>query len=172
MKTVVTKVGAAVAAVCLVALPTGCSDDDGGSSSSKSPSASGGINTVNSRGVGLGTVLVDTTGRTLYLFEADTSGTSTCTGACAVVWPPAQASGQPTAGGDAKSNLLGTTPRPDGSLQVTYNNHPLYLFQGDLQPGDTRGQGLDQFGAKWYVLDVDGNSITKNATPTGGGGGY
>ncbi|HSA53538.1 MAG TPA: hypothetical protein VLH10_25930 [Yinghuangia sp.] len=153
-----------------MALSSACSDDDGSSSSTNSPSASVGIGTVDSASVSLGKILVGPGGRTLYMFEADTSGVSTCTGDCAAVWPPLPAVGQTTTGGDAKSELLGTTTRPDGAQQVTYNGHPLYLYQGDQQPGDTRGQGLDQFGAKWYVLNVDGNTITKTATPSGDGG--
>ncbi|UGQ15046.1 hypothetical protein LO772_16650 [Yinghuangia sp. ASG 101] len=131
-----------------------------------------GTGTVDTRNTAPGTVLVDATGRTLYMFEADTANTSTCTGDCAVVWPPLPAPAPPTAGGNAKANLLGTTVRPDGITQVTYNSHPLYLFQGDQQPGNTNGQGLNQFGALWYVLDANGNAIITGGSGGGGGGGY
>lgn len=172
MRSVVTRAGAASAAVCLVVLPSGCSNDNGGSSTPKSPSASVGTGTVDSRSTPLGTILVDAAGSTLYLFEADTSGASTCNGDCAVVWPPVPAPGPPTAGNNVDGSLLGTTTRADGSPQATYNGHPLYLYQGDQQPGDTHGQGLDQFGALWFVLDVKGNKVTGGGSTGNGGGGY
>lgn len=107
----------------------------------------------------LGTILVDANGRTLYLFEADKSTQSTCNGACAAAWPPLLTSGGPTAGGSAKPGLLGTTKRSDGKTQVTYNGHPLYGYAGDSKPGDTNGEGLNQFGAGWYVLNVSGEKV-------------
>ncbi|MFD9397131.1 hypothetical protein ACFWBB_42305 [Streptomyces sp. NPDC060000] len=107
----------------------------------------------------LGTILVDAKGRTLYLFEADKSTQSTCNGACASAWPPLLTAGAPTAGGSAKSALLGTTKRSDGNTQVTYHGHPLYGYAGDSGPGDTNGQGLNQFGAAWYVLNVSGEKV-------------
>ncbi|MEU0934238.1 MULTISPECIES: hypothetical protein [unclassified Embleya] len=178
MGIVVRRLSAVVAAALLATLSSGCSDSGGGSSSSKSSApgtgtASAGAATVTTRSGSLGKILVDSTGRTLYLFEADTSGTSTCSGDCAVAWPPLLAPGQPTAGGDAKADLLGITTRGDGGREVTYNGHPLYLYQGDRQPGDTNGQGLDQFGAKWYVLGPDGNKVTTSPKSTNSsGGGY
>ncbi|MET9763550.1 hypothetical protein ABZ016_31665 [Streptomyces sp. NPDC006372] len=107
----------------------------------------------------LGTILVDGKGRTLYLFEADKSTTSTCSGACAAAWPPLLTSGAPSAGGSAQSGLLGTSKRSDGKEQVTYHGHPLYRYAGDAAPGDTNGQGLDQFGAEWYVLNAGGDKV-------------
>lgn len=107
----------------------------------------------------LGTILVDAKGHTLYLFEADKSTKSTCNGACAAAWPPLLTSGKPTAGGSAKSDLLGTTKRSDGKSQVTYHGHPLYGYAGDSKPGDTNGEGLNQFGAAWYVLNVSGQKV-------------
>ncbi|WP_406098947.1 hypothetical protein [Streptomyces canus] len=107
----------------------------------------------------LGTILVDGKGRTLYLFEADKSTTSTCDGACATAWPPLLTSGSPSVGGSAKSSLLATSKRSDGTTQVTYHGHPLYGYAGDSTPGDTNGQALNQFGAEWYVLDAGGNKV-------------
>ena len=94
-----------------------------------------------------GTALVDGTGRALYLFEADTGTTSTCTGACAQVWPPLLTPGQaPVTTGAAQASLVGTSPRADGTRQVTYDGHPLYYFAGDKAPGDVKGQGIHNFG--------------------------
>jgi Secreted repeat of unknown function len=75
--------------------------------------------------------------------------------------------GAPTAGRGAKASLLGTTKRSDGAEQVTYNQHPLYLFTGDTASGQTTGQGSTGFGALWYVLSPGGNQIT-GATSTSG----
>jgi predicted lipoprotein with Yx(FWY)xxD motif len=107
----------------------------------------------------LGPILVDGTGRTLYLFEADKSTMSTCTGACASAWPPVTITGSPQAGSGVTAGLLGTTVRPDGAREVTYHGHPLYSYVGDSSPGAVTGQGLSQFGAKWYVLAPNGNKI-------------
>jgi predicted lipoprotein with Yx(FWY)xxD motif len=109
----------------------------------------------------LGQILVDGTGRTLYLFEADTNGSSACDATCAQAWPPLIAKGTVTAGNGAQATELGSTTRRDGSTQVTYNGHPLYNFSGDVKAGDTAGQGLHAFGADWYVLAPSGDKIDK-----------
>jgi predicted lipoprotein with Yx(FWY)xxD motif len=106
-----------------------------------------------------GKFLVDGQGRALYLFEADKSTTSTCTGACAATWPPVTASAMPMAGGGVSQSLLGTTKRADGTEQVTYNGHPLYYFAADTGAGMVKGQGSKEFGAGWYVLDAKGSKI-------------
>jgi predicted lipoprotein with Yx(FWY)xxD motif len=125
---------------------------------SSSPSAQATVATHNAGGE-LGTILVDGKGRTLYLFQADKTDKSTCTGACAAAWPPLVSKGQPKAGNGVKSNLLGTSKRSDGTTQVTYNKHPLYFFAGDTKPGQTNGQDLNQFGALWYVLNPAGKQV-------------
>lgn len=107
----------------------------------------------------LGTILVDATGRTLYLWEADTGMSSTCTGACAQAWPPLTTSGRATASGGATSSDLGTTKRSDGTTQVTYAGHPLYYFSGDSGAGQTNGQDSDAFGADWLVVTPGGKAI-------------
>ena len=63
-----------------------------------------------------------------------------------------------------KASLLGTTKRSDGTEQVTYNQHPLYLFRGDTASGQTTGQGSTGFGAPWYVLSPGGDQITGAAS--------
>ena len=107
----------------------------------------------------LGRILVDGHGRTLYLFAKDKRGKSTCSGACLAYWPPLIASGKPRAIAGAKASLLGTTRRADGRLQVTYRHHPLYKFSGDTRKGLTSGQGLDDFGAEWWVVSPAGTKI-------------
>jgi predicted lipoprotein with Yx(FWY)xxD motif len=123
--------------------------------------------TVNVASTGLGQILVDSTGRTLYLFEADSGTTSRCSGACAAAWPPLLTSGKPTTGSGAQASLIGVTKRSDGSNQVTYNGHPLYRFASDTKPGDTAGQGVNGFGALWYVLSAAGSPITTLHSSTG-----
>jgi predicted lipoprotein with Yx(FWY)xxD motif len=108
--------------------------------------------TVQVRRTGLGKILVDSRGRTLYLFKKDTGGRSRCSGSCAVAWPPLLVSGRPTAGTGVKGSKLSTTRRSDGKKQVVYNHHPLYHFVGDKKPGNTNGQGLTAFGARWFTL--------------------
>ncbi|WP_307805323.1 COG4315 family predicted lipoprotein [Streptomyces spirodelae] len=154
----------AVTALLGVTALGGCSDGDGegGSSPSPSPTAKNGA-TVQLRSTDLGKILVDGSGRTIYLFEADKSSKSTCDGGCAQAWPPVVVKGkaEPKAGAGVKSGLLGTSKRDDGERQVTYQGHPLYLYAGDDKPGDTNGQALDQFGAEWFVLAPSGKKITK-----------
>jgi predicted lipoprotein with Yx(FWY)xxD motif len=115
--------------------------------------------TVSLRSTKLGPILVDAHGHTLYLFEKDKTPKSTCDGACAGAWPPLVVTGAPRAGAGVKAALLGTSKRADGTTEVTYNGHPLYGYVGDGAPGDTTGQGLDQFGAEWYVLNAAGHKV-------------
>jgi predicted lipoprotein with Yx(FWY)xxD motif len=163
------------AALAAVALATGCGS--GYSSQAAAPAttaASGGggaygygapstppakAAAVSTTSGALGTFLVGPDGRTLYLFKKDTGTTSACTGACATAWPPLTTTGAPTATGAAKSSLLGTAKREDGTTEVTYAGHPLYSFAGDAAPGDAKGQGLDHFGGEWFVLSPSGAAI-------------
>jgi predicted lipoprotein with Yx(FWY)xxD motif len=106
-----------------------------------------------------GKFLADSQGRAMYLWEADKSGTSTCTGACAAAWPPVTTTGMPTAGSGVDESLLGTVKRSDGTEQVTYNHHPLYYFAADTGAGMAKGQGSKAFGAGWYVVNSKGSKI-------------
>jgi predicted lipoprotein with Yx(FWY)xxD motif len=118
----------------------------------------------------LGKILVDSNGDTVYLFQKDTGGKSACAGSCATNWPPVRATGKPTVSG-LPAGKVGTTRRPDGESQVTYAGHPLYTYQGDSKPGDANGQGLNAYGANWYVLSSSGAAVTKGGS-SGGGYGY
>ncbi len=105
----------------------------------------------------LGQVLVDGNGRTVYLFLADKGGQSACnSSACVQYWPPVRTSGAPQAGTGANASLLGTTARQDGTTEVSYAGHPLYYFASDTKPGDVTGQGINGFGAPWYVVSPSG----------------
>ena len=115
--------------------------------------------TVKATTTSLGTLLTDGQGKTLYLFEKDQPGVSTCTGACLGVWPALTVTGAVDGGPGVSMSLLSTIQRPDGTAEVTYNGHPLYYYVGDSNPGDTNGQGLNQFGAEWYVVSSNGSKI-------------
>jgi predicted lipoprotein with Yx(FWY)xxD motif len=107
----------------------------------------------------LGSILVDSKGITLYDFVKDKGGASSCYGACAALWPPLITKGTPHAGRGVRASLLGTTRRKDGKVEVTYNRHPLYYFVSDRKPGQTTGQGVNQFGGPWWVLSPAGKEI-------------
>ena len=114
---------------------------------------------------GLGKVLVDGQGLTLYVFAPDKhSGSSKCYGRCASAWPPlVLPSGvrRAPAGPGVRSALLGTTKRKDGTVEVTYHRWPLYTWVVDSALGDATGQDLNNLGGKWYVITPAGQLITK-----------
>jgi predicted lipoprotein with Yx(FWY)xxD motif len=114
---------------------------------------------VSIRNTALGRVLVDTRGHTLYLFEKDKNRTSSCNGACVVYWPAVLTAAKPHARAGVRASLLGSTKRSDGRRQVTYAGHPLYRFVQDTRRGQTRGEGLHDFGAGWYALAPSGKKI-------------
>lgn len=108
----------------------------------------------------LGTVLAAGPKKlTVYMFEGDHGASSSCSGACASVWPPVTTSGAPTVSGAASSSDLGTITRSDGTTQVTYKGHPLYFFARDKDSGDAYGEGVKGFGADWYVLAPSGAKV-------------
>ena len=135
----------------------------GQGSSSSTPStstqAASGAATIAVRTTPLGRILVDGRGMTLYLFEKDTGMKSTCNGSCATFWPPVTTSGAAKAGSGVSAGKLGTTTRADGAAEVTYNGHPLYYYAGDKKSGDTTGQGINAFGAPWYVVSPAGKEV-------------
>jgi len=108
---------------------------------------------------GLGRIVVDAKGHTLYLFEKDKNRRSACYGPCATYWPPLLTHGKPIARAGAKQSLLGTTRRANGSQQVTYGGHPLYRFALDRKAGDTSGQGLQDFGGGWDAVSRAGKKV-------------
>jgi predicted lipoprotein with Yx(FWY)xxD motif len=179
---------AAMAAALVIA---GCGGGESSSSGAETSSAGGGessaVNASESTGggtvgtaqiEGLGTVLVDAEGMTLYDYTVDEGTMSNCYGGCESAWPPVITTGKPTAGEGAMSSALGTTKRKDGTLQVTYNGHPLYTFVGDKGPGEATGQEVE---GTWFVLNAKGAEVKGQAgggeaepaaESSGGGGGY
>lgn len=167
------RVAATLAGLAAVlACASGCSSSNKNSTSTPATSAlptstvaltPTGVATVKATSSPLGQILTDGSGRTLYLFEADTGPTSTCTGSCAAAWPPDITTG-PAVGTGVNASMLGTTKRSGGLTQVTYNGHPLYFFSGDAQAGMTSGQGVNAFGALWYTVGPNGAAVTKAAS--------
>jgi predicted lipoprotein with Yx(FWY)xxD motif len=166
---VLTVVGLAAATSLAVGLASAAASSQTASAATKVAVASS----------GLGRILVDGRGRTLYMFGKDKHGRSACTGQCAGFWPPLIASGKPRAVAGAKASLLGTVKRPDGRLQVTYNHHPLYTFVKDTSKGQTNGEALTVFGGEWWAVSPAGTKVEKSdatsnsaGAPMTGGYGY
>lgn len=140
----------------------------GGGSSSTPPAGAG---TVATGRTDAGTVLVNGSRRTLYVFAADRRGHSACTGACLQYWPPVTVSGTPRHAA-AVSAELGTLRRSDGATQLTVNGFPVYTYSGDTAPGQASGQGNNRFGGLWWAVSPSGASVKDTATTGGGRGGY
>jgi predicted lipoprotein with Yx(FWY)xxD motif len=128
-------------------------------------SASGKTGSVSLRTTKLGPVLVNTKGHTLYMFAKERNGKSSCSGSCAKFWPPSLLRGKATAGSGVKASLIGTTKRSNGSMQLTYNKHPLYTFALDKKSGQTNGEGMLAFGARWYAVSGKGTAVVKASPP-------
>ena len=154
-----TVIGSSVVAAAL--LIAGCGGGSGGSSiaPASKPLRSGSALVNSSTTASLGDILVGPNGHTLYVFLKDTGPKSSCSGACASDWPPLTTTGKLTTAGGVSTSALKTERRSDGTMQVTFDGHPLYYYAGDQKAGDTTGQGLNQFGAAWYVLAANGNKI-------------
>jgi predicted lipoprotein with Yx(FWY)xxD motif len=166
---------AGAAAVPLVALAVaGCGGGSSGATASASPAppktTSGASATIGVGNTGLGKILVDSQGRTVYMFQKDVGTKSACSGACASAWPPVRATGKPSAGSGLNASLVGTSPRSDGAAQVTYNGHPLYRFVKDQKPGDTTGQGVNAFGGGWFALSAAGTQVSASGSSSSSGG--
>lgn len=117
---------------------------------------------------GMGRVLVDPAGRTLYAFSPDRRSRPTCSGACASAWPPLAAMGRPSAGHGASRSLLGMVNDAAGTMQVTYDRWPLYTFVEDTGPGQDHGQGVTAFGGKWSTVPASGRvfaTAARRSTP-------
>jgi predicted lipoprotein with Yx(FWY)xxD motif len=99
------------------------------------------------------------------MFAKDKSGKSSCSGGCSKFWPPSLKSGKATAGSGVKAALIGTTKRSNGSLQLTYNKHPLYTFVLDKKAGQTNGEDQLAFGARWYAVSGKGTAVVKASPP-------
>lgn len=152
------------------ASPSGSSGGGGGGlygnstptpTQSKAATPAGGGTALAVRSTSLGKILTDGRGFTVYAFDADKGTKSACSGACASAWPPVTATGTtPHVGAGVTQSLVGEATRADGSRQLTYAGHPLYLYQGDSAPGDASGDGSQAFGARWDALTASGEDAT------------
>jgi predicted lipoprotein with Yx(FWY)xxD motif len=168
-RTLSTTLTAAAAAGIVAATVAGCGGGgDSGSAAIGPPrTASGQTATVGLASTGLGKVLVNDQGRTLYLFRADHGTTSACTGGCATEWPPLRAAGKPKVGTGLQASAVTTIKRSDGKSQVSYHGHPLYTYVGDQKAGDTTGQGINAFGAGWYAVTSSGAQASGGSSSNG-----
>ena len=165
---------AGAAAIPLVAVSVAaCGGGGSAATAATPPTSSRPPATVDVSKSNLGSILVTSKGRTLYLFKADVGTQSACSGTCVTKWPPLLATGKPTAGAGLTASTLATITRSDGTRQVTYNGHPLYLFVKDHKPGDVKGQGVTAFGAAWFALSPSGSQIsaTRSTSTSGGSSG-
>jgi predicted lipoprotein with Yx(FWY)xxD motif len=153
----VTAVGFGVVVAGIVALVVAVSS--GMATSTKSLAVGG--SALGLKHTPLGNTLVAANGRTLYLFEADRSNASSLSRTGFMVWPAVTSIRKPSAAGGVSAAHIGTIAGPNGSRQVTYYGHPLYYYVGDKKPGETNGQGLNQFGALWYLVSSRGNAVTR-----------
>ncbi len=129
-----------------------------GAPSAMAASHAGGA-TVTVHASSYGQILFDGRGFVLYAFTHDPRGRSACSGDCAKAWPPYLVKRAPRAGIGAKSSLLGTTRRGDGTTQVTYAGRPLYYYIGDRKPGQILCQNVTQFGGTWLVVRPNGGPV-------------
>jgi predicted lipoprotein with Yx(FWY)xxD motif len=170
----------AAGAILIAFAAAGCGGGSPSSNSSNGTTGTGAAGTTAAKGSvqvstatvkGLGEVLVDRRGRTLYMFAPDKHSSVTCAGACATVWPPLRvpASGSATAAGSAQASLLGSDPDPAGGRKVvTYAGWPLYTYAADTGPGEANGQGVNANGGLWYVLSPAGKVIRTKASSGSG----
>ena len=169
---------ATVLVVPVVALIAAGCGSGGGSTTASSTAASGAGSETSSQSQtaassgpkvsassvsGLGTVLTDAEGKTLYMFAPDRKREVTCTGSCSTIWPPLkiQAGEKPVASGSVKAGLLGSDPDPEGGEVVTYAGWPLYTYISDTKAGVASGQAVNLNGGYWYVLSPAGKVIKK-----------
>ena len=148
------------------------------SSSSSSPPATGTAQAAGASAGSSGTtlkmttiggtqVLTNSAGFTLYWFAPDTSTTSKCTGSCATYWPPVKG---PATEGSGVTGTVGVITRPDGTMQATYNGHPLYTYAADGGPGQNKGDGLNVSGGVWHEVTLSGAAPANSASPSSHGG--
>ncbi|HZD17166.1 MAG TPA: hypothetical protein VE669_03390 [Actinomycetota bacterium] len=151
----------------LVLILAACGNDDAGAGDEAAGAGGGKDATIAVEDSDLGQIVVDADGRTLYAFLPDDRGESTCYDDCAANWPALAVEGEASAADGLNADLLGTTEREDGTLQVTYGGWPLYHYAADEAAGDVNGQGV---GDVWYVVSPDGQPVQDAAAASAGGG--
>lgn len=127
-----------------------------GGASATTAAAASGTATLQLADIAGHKVLTNSAGKAVYLYTKDSGGTSACSGGCATAWPVVSVTGKPVGGPGLDQEDLATINRPDGTVQVTFYGHPLYLFAGDTKAGEANGQGS---GSVWYLVGPDGNAV-------------
>ena len=162
---------AGLAGLALVAAACGSTAGSGSSASSAAASpAAASSSALKTAKIGSATVLTNAKGFTLYWFAPDTATKSNCNGSCAQYWPPVKG---PAVAGAGVTGTLATIKRADGSVQATWNGHPLYTYVSDTAPGQAKGNGLNLSGGVWHEVTISGAAApaaTHSASSSGGGG--
>jgi predicted lipoprotein with Yx(FWY)xxD motif len=168
---------AGLAGIALIA--AACGSSSGGTSGSGSSASATAASPAAASSTALktakisgATVLTSARGFTLYWFAPDTATKSNCNGSCAHYWPPVKG---PATAGSGVTGTLATIKRSDGSVQATWNGHPLYTYISDTAPGQAKGNGLNLSGGVWHEVTISGaaaSAATPSAKSSGGGGGY
>jgi len=157
---------AGLAALMITACGSSTSSTSSGTSSAPAAASSSTLKTAT---IGGATVLTNSKGFTLYSFAPDTPTTSKCTGSCITYWPPVKG---PATAGPGVTGKLATIKRSDGSVQATYNGHPLYTYVADTAPGQAKGNGLNLSGGVWHEVTASGSAAPAATTSASSGGGY
>jgi predicted lipoprotein with Yx(FWY)xxD motif len=161
------------ATLMIAACGSSTSSTSSGTSSAAAPASSApaaaSSSTLKTATIGGVTVLTNAKGFTLYWFAPDTPTTSKCNGSCAAYWPPVKG---PATAGAGVTGKLATIKRSDGSVQATYNGHPLYTYAADTAPGQAKGNGLNLSGGVWHEVTASGAAAPAATTSASSGGGY
>jgi predicted lipoprotein with Yx(FWY)xxD motif len=155
-------------AVSVLLLTAACGGSSGTASSASTGAAKAksGASTVSTASTGPGKILVDSQGRTMYAFAADSKGKSNCSGSCLTYWPAVVAGSKTPAAPAGVTATFGVLQRQDGTAQLTVDGWPMYTYIGDTKPGATTGQGKNLSGGLWWVVSPSGKWITKDGTGT------
>lgn len=162
----------AAPAVAVALFASACASSGGGGGGTTAAAGGGGGNsgsavTIEAHSGPMGTFLTDSSGKSLYMFAKDSATASNCTSTCIIYWPPLETSGAVHTSGSASMSKVTTITRSDGSKQVVYAGHPLYYYKNDTSPGQTSGEGSNNFGAKWWLLAPSGQPITSSGSGSG-----
>jgi len=169
MQKLLTAAGLAAAALAVAACASSSSSTSSSAQSTAQAAGGSSASTLMMRTIDGAQVLTNSAGLTLYWFAPDTSTTSKCTGSCATYWPPVKG---PATAGSGVTGTLGVITRPDGTMQATYNGHPLYTYAGDSAPGQANGNGKNLSGGLWYEVTVSGAAPAPSASTSSHHGGY
>jgi predicted lipoprotein with Yx(FWY)xxD motif len=163
-------IGASAGALLLAGCGGDDDDDSGGSAAATSPATTAPAQTQAAAPAAKGTaiktgdsqfgdVLFDADDQAIYYFDKESGSRSECYGECAEAWPPVLTKGEPQAGSGIEQGLLGTTQRDDGTTQVTYDGHPLYLYAHE-GPNQVTCHDVSEFGGLWLAVEPNGQAVS------------